>query len=267
MNNRKSICNWTKCFCTIACILFFTACAENEQYLTMESEIASDKVIFVDVKSEKTLTYDKLVVNDNAINEIAYVRAGISPTNRIRISWWEGNPPLTLKKFQRIIDLNELENKMKYTLTDGILTIYIPFSQNEEKEEVIIKKGQLFKGNANFENIQRFEVSFLLSEDKSEIYDLKIIITELEVTARYHNMEIKSGVGSQTTTFIQPYPVKDNKVNVSLGKNGNLSFEFSNNNATGTIAYTYIISGQSGQNSYPDIPVDLGRKPISFRAQ
>ena len=260
MNTNKDISRLTKCLCIIVSILSFFSCTENEKYLKIETELVSDKVNFVDVKSKKTLTYNKLVINNNEIDEIH-----IAGFEGVTISWFEGRPPLLPKKFQNVIDVNESESKMKYTLEDGILTIIVPFLNDNDKKEVIIKRGRLYKGNANFENVQQFEVSFFLSEDKSEIYDLTIAITGLQVTAPYGNIEIKQSIGNYKTTYSGTYPVQGNKIDVSLGQNGNMSVEFKSNNVFGTIAYKYIIRGQSGQNSYPDIPVDLGRKSISFR--
>ena len=145
---------------------------------------------------------------------------------------------------------------------------------DNEKEKATTVNNMLYKGNANFENIQQFEVSFLLSEDTglgvSErfVHDLKLTITGMHITARYANMTINQNVGSITVAFNSSYTVQNNKVDISLGRNGHLALIFTDaNDVMGTIAYIYVIEGQSGENSHPDIPVDFGSKSISFRAQ
>ncbi|MDR2037643.1 MAG: hypothetical protein LBQ60_06945 [Bacteroidales bacterium] len=143
-----------------------------------------------------------------------------------------------------------------------------------EKSKIIPDKNtkalpgtSTYKGKANFSEIQNFEVSFSLSPDKKEIRNLVIAISGLKVTARYENMQIQQTGTSMTTTYAGTFAVKDNKADISLGRNGNLSVELNNTGATGTIAYTYIISGSTGQNSHPDIPVNLGRASIRFQVQ
>ena len=135
-----------------------------------------------------------------------------------------------------------------------------------KQEQSILTEGELmYKGYATFTQAASFEVSFVLAADKSVIRDLKIAITGLNVTARHQNSEITVNVTNSTTTYTQPSPVRNNKVDASLGKNGNLSIKFDGDaSASGSIAYTYVISSSGDR---PDIPVNFGSSAIRFRKQ
>jgi len=125
--------------------------------------------------------------------------------------------------------------------------------------------GLLYKGNANFPQTNSFEVSFVLAADKSEISDVTIAMTGMSVTGQYQSSVITVNGASSTTSYYQKFKVQNNKVDASFG-NGRLKINFDKNgNASGNIAYTYIISG-TGSNR-PDIPVNFGSSPISFRKQ
>jgi hypothetical protein len=135
----------------------------------------------------------------------------------------------------------------------------------KQGQSKLTKGESLYKGNANFTQTKSFEVSFVLAADKSVIRDLEIAITGLNVTARHQNSVITVNGMSSTTTFSQPFPVQNNKIDASLQKNGNLSIIFdSNGNASGNVNYIYIISSDI-RNDRPDIPVDFGSSTIRFR--
>jgi|GEM_PF-6879341 len=128
--------------------------------------------------------------------------------------------------------------------------------------------GKQYKGKANFAETQDFEVSFILSEDKKEIQNLSISITDLNVSATYENMRIEQKGGKVTTKYTLSFPVQDNKAEIDLGKNGNMSIKFDETGASGTINYTYIISASSeGQSSHPELPVYFGERAMRFQPQ
>lgn len=122
----------------------------------------------------------------------------------------------------------------------------------------------LYKGNAAFSQVQSFEVNFVLSADKSEIHNLEIILDGLNISVRHENMVIEQKGGKSTMTYQATYPVQNNKANLNLGNNGNLSLIFNNIGVTGTISYSYII-GRTAQ--HPDIVVDFGQSKIQFQPQ
>ena len=126
-----------------------------------------------------------------------------------------------------------------------------------------LKAGEKFYvGEAHFDNAKGFEVSFVLSADKSEIHDLKIVITDLRLEA--HHMKV-----STKMTYSSSFPVREHKADVSLGESGNLSIVFDKADVSGSVKYIYVIHNYSSSNPWdnPDIRVDVGTSKILFQAQ
>ena len=140
------------------------------------------------------------------------------------------------------------------------------FPAISQMEETKLAPGELlFKGNAYFSQAQSCEVSFVLTADKSQIRNLKIELTGLKITHQHLNSLFTINVGSIIHQSFLPFPVINTKVDASLQNAYNLSFSFSgNDNASGFIDYTYIITDGEGVNR-TEIPINFGRCSISFR--
>lgn len=115
--------------------------------------------------------------------------------------------------------------------------------------------GELrYFGKSSAENIESISVSFILSEDKSNIHDFTIFITGFHGTARISGATVSVEVTGQTQTIMNEIPVDyegDNK-GIAVGDNSIESLKF-NEDGSADLIFTFCFK-QTTPQSY-EIPV------------
>jgi len=115
--------------------------------------------------------------------------------------------------------------------------------------------GELrYSGISSAENIESISVTFVLSEDKSNIHDFTIFITGFHGTARISGATVSVEVTGQTQTIMNEIPVdyEGANRNLSVGDSTIESLRF-NEDGSADLVFTYCFK-QTTPQSY-EIPV------------
>ena len=124
----------------------------------------------------------------------------------------------------------------------------------------------LYRGQAQFPQAGRFEVTFVLTADQREIRGVNVKISGLELPAAVGS----PAGGAPKTSISHPgrHSVQNGVARVNMGGSGWMDLTLGGGKAEGTITYTYIKRNAYQQNGFSrDLSFSLGTAPIAFEAQ
>lgn len=116
--------------------------------------------------------------------------------------------------------------------------------------------------SSDFTDIETLELNFVLSEDRSNIHDVAIQVTNLQGKVRKGSTEISTQVSRATEYFTQSYPVKvdGDTENIQLGQSQIKRLRFENGKAYALLHYIYKSSSTSAIGS--DFEISFGEEEI-----
>jgi len=136
-----------------------------------------------------------------------------------------------------------------------------------------LQEGEaLYQGQASFDQVQQFELSFILTADGSEVRAVKARIVGAELSTQIndggYSGRHKMNAGTISMSHGGKFPVQNGAVSIDLGESGSISLALADGAAAGTIHYVYVARNAYQVNgSSRNILYDLGSSDIELRAQ
>lgn len=142
-----------------------------------------------------------------------------------------------------------------------------PAQAASESDEAELMEGEcLYVGHASYAEAEDVVLQFVLSADKSSIHDVKIVITELNVTAQNGSNKTSLSLSKVTQTFSGEYDVSYDTVTdeIKLGDSALYNLQFAGSGAAAELDFTFVYHGTSvGQGtSFP-----LGRATVELTTE
>lgn len=114
----------------------------------------------------------------------------------------------------------------------------------------------LYTGNCVYFDIDNLKVSFILSADKSYIYNVKIELTNLSANFSDGSTDTNLKIPSATESYSGQYPVdyQNGTEEIALGASTISDLRFDGATAWFALDYTYMYSGTGADTQYREIP-------------
>ncbi|MGB4609343.1 MAG: zinc-ribbon domain-containing protein [Saccharofermentanales bacterium] len=128
----------------------------------------------------------------------------------------------------------------------------------QEPGAVKLEEGEyLYVGNTSFFDIEDFELSFILSADKTYIRDFSIRITNLNTSFDRGNVRTELSLAKATQIFPGTYPIDFDGSNhdILLGKSIITGLYFNDETAYVEMEYTYVDSSTGPDGQEIEIPL------------
>lgn len=127
-----------------------------------------------------------------------------------------------------------------------------------------LKTGAVrFSGqSSDYTGIESLELKFVLSEDRSNIHDVAIQVTNLQGEVRNGSVKISTKVSRATEHFTKFYPIEFDREtqNIRLGESRIRRLHFKNGKAYALLAYKYKSSGNGAAGG--DFKISFGEAEI-----